>query len=174
MLSFNGTGLSRLAKTLIGVGLLAAVAGCQVRPLYSTPAGTEGKLASVAISEANDRVEQQVRNDLIFFFGGGSGEARNPTYRLDVDVSSSTIGVLNDVATDTNRSGRILVSANYSLADAATGEIVTAGKRSASAMVDFPTQEFAKLRAIRDGENRGARELAELIRADVAMALSRR
>jgi hypothetical protein len=33
MLLSNGTGFSRLGKTLAGILLLATVAGCQVRPL---------------------------------------------------------------------------------------------------------------------------------------------
>jgi LPS-assembly lipoprotein len=174
MLLSNGTGFSRLAKALAGVALLGVVAGCQVRPLYSTPSGTEGKLASVSISEASGRIEQQVRNELIFLFAGGAGEPQNAAYNLDITVTSGTLGVLNDVATDTMRAGRVIVYADYSLTRADTGETLESGKRSASAMVDFPTQEFAKLRAIRDAENRAAREVAELVRADVASALSRR
>ncbi len=72
------------------------------------------------------------------------------------------------------RAGRTTVSGTFTLVRVDTGETVTSGKRSAIALVDFPKQEFAKLRAIRDAENRAARELAELIRADVATALSRR
>jgi LPS-assembly lipoprotein len=174
MLLSDGTGLSRLAKVLAGVALIGALAGCQVRPLYSTPSGTEGKLASISLSEAGDRVEQQVRNDLIFLFAGGAGEAQNAVYHLEMDVTSKTVGVLNDVRTDTARSGRVTVTADYNLTKSDSGETIASGKRSAVAMVDFPSQEFAKLRAIRDAENRGARELAELIRADVASALARR
>lgn len=170
----NKTGLSRLAKTVAGIAILGVLTGCQVRPLYSTPSGAEGKLAAVSISEAGNRVEQQVRNELIFLFAGGAGEPQNAIYDLEITVSASTLGVLNDVSTDTMRAGRILVSADYNLTQSDSGETLASGKRSASAMVDFPTQEFAKLRAIRDAENRAARELAELIRADVATALGRR
>ena len=174
MLLSDGTGLSRLAKALAGVALIGMLAGCQVRPLYSTPGGTEGKLASISISEAGDRVEQQVRNDLIFLFAGGAGEPQNAVYHLEMDVTVRTVGVLNDVRDDIARSGRVTVTADYNLTRADSGETVASGKRSAVAMVDFPAQEFAKLRAVRDAENRGARELAELIRADVASALARR
>ena len=174
MLLSDGTGLSRLTKTLAGVALVGLLAGCQVRPLYSTPSGTEGKLASVSISEARHRVEQQVRNDLIFLFAGGAGEPRNAVYRLNMSVSSGTAGVLNDVRTEKASAGRVTVSATYTLTKPESGETIAAGTRSAVAMVDYPGQEFAKLRAIRDAENRGARELAELIRADIASALAKR
>lgn len=174
MLLSDGTGLSRFAKALASITILGLLAGCQVRPLYSTPSGTEGKLASVSISEADDRVEQQVRNDLIFLFAGGAGEPQTALYHLEINVTVRNIGVLIDVRTDTARAGRIVVSADYNLSKTDTGETVASGKRSSVALLDFPYQEFAKLRAVRDAENRAARELAELIRADVASALGRR
>lgn len=174
MLLSDGIGLPRLVKVLAGIALIGALAGCQVRPLYSTESGTEGKLASVSISEADDRVEQQVRNDLIFLFSGGAGETQSAAYHLEMDVSVKTVGVLNDVTTDIDRAGRVIVTADYNLTKSDSGETITSGKRSAVAVVDFSPQEFAKLRAKRDAENRGARELAELIRADVATALARR
>ena len=96
MLLSDGTGLSRLTKTLAGVALVGLLAGCPVRPLYSTPSGTEGKLASISISQARHRVEQQVRNDLIFFFAGGAGEPGNAVYHLDMKVSTAVAGVLTD------------------------------------------------------------------------------
>ncbi|MCR6501483.1 LPS assembly lipoprotein LptE [Shinella sp. CPCC 101442] len=174
MLLSDGTGLLRLAKLVAGIALVGALASCQVRPLYSTGAGTDTKLSAVAISQADDRVEQQVRNDLIFLFAGGAGEAQNAIYHLELNVSVRNIGVLIDVTDDISRAGRIVVSADYNLTKTETGETVTSGKRSSVALVDFPVQEFAKLRAVRDAENRAARELAELIRADVASALARR
>ncbi|MCQ4633850.1 hypothetical protein GB927_027705 [Shinella sp. CPCC 100929] len=174
MLLSDGTGLSRFAKALAGLAILGALAGCQVRPLYSTGSGTEGKLASVSISEANDRVEQKVRNDLIFLLAGGAGEPQNATYHLEMNVTVRNIGVLIDVADDIPRAGRIVVAADYNLVKTDSGETLASGKRSSVALVDFPVQEFAKLRAVRDAENRAARELAELIRADVAAALGRR
>ena len=174
MLLSDGTGFSSIAKALGGLAILGVLAGCQVRPLYSTTAGTEGKLASVSISEADDRVEQQVRNDLVFLFAGGAGEPQTARYHLELNVRVRNIGVLDDVVDDRARAGRIVVAADYNLVATETGETLESGKRSAVGLVDFPTQEFAKLRAVRDAENRAARELAELIRADVAAALGRR
>lgn len=174
MLLSDGNGLSRLAKLVTGIALVGALAGCQVRPLYSTGSGTDTKLAAVEISEADTRVEQQVRNDLVFLFAGGAGEPQSALYHLELNVSVRNIGVLDDVTTDIARAGRIVVSADYNLTKSDSGETLASGKRSSVALVDFPVQEFAKLRAVRDGENRAARELAELIRADVASALGRR
>ena len=177
MLLSDGARVLRPARVAGGLALLALVAltaGCQVRPLYSTSGDTEGKLASVSISEADDRVEQQVRNNLVFLFSGGAGEPQTAGYHLDLNVSTRNVDVLLDIRTDVPRAGRIVVSADYNLTRIDTGETIASGKRSSVAPVDFPNQEFAKLRAQRDADNRAARELAELIRADLAAALARR
>ncbi|WP_331372654.1 hypothetical protein [Sinorhizobium chiapasense] len=170
----------RSFSMLAGGLLLTALAGCQVRPLYSDgPTGsTSLALASIEISEADDRVEQEVRNALVFLTARGAGEPVNPQYHLALNVSHRTMGVLfdttdNDDDDDDAGAGRIVVKADYNLTRTATGETVRAGNRTAVALVDFPQQEFAKVRAVRDGENRAAKELAEIIGADIASALGR-
>lgn len=165
-----------MRKTLaIGAGLLSLslVTGCQIRPLYSEASGTAAAMQSVEFSEARSRVEQQVRNALIFHAGGGVGEAEAAKYKVTLSVTSSVVGALYDQASDTPAAGRIVVTGDYNLAYADTGQTIKSGKRTAVALVDFPTQEFAKTRAIRDGENRAARELAEILRAEIASALGR-
>lgn len=165
-----------MKKTLaIGAGLvfLSLLGGCQIRPLYSETSGVAEALKSVEFSEADSRVEQQVRNALIFHTGGGAGEPATPQYRVTLAVSSSVVGALYDQASDTPAAGRIVVTADYNLARADSGQTIKSGKRSAVALVDFPTQQFAKIRAIRDGEDRAARELAEILRAEIAAAIGR-
>jgi LPS-assembly lipoprotein len=92
---------------------------------------------------------------------------------LALNVTSEVMGVLYDQESDTAGAGRAIVRADYNLTRADTGETVRSGNRSAVALVDFPEQEFAKVRATRDAEKRAATELAEIIRADIAAALGR-
>jgi len=153
--------------------LLMVVGGCQVRPLYATDAGTEAALKSIIFSEADDRVELEVRNQLIFMTSGGAGEPANPEYDVQLTVVERNVGVLLDLSTDLPRAGRIVLKADFTLKRTATGEVLKTGHRSVVALVDFPGQEYAKIRATRDAENRAARELAELIRADLASWLGR-
>lgn len=153
----------------LSTGLLSA---CQVRPLYSETSGAPAALKSIGFSDASDRVTQEVRNRLIFLTSGGAGEAQNPEYEVQLDIKTRTIGVLIDATSDTARAGRVIVNAGYILKRAKTGEVLKAGHRSAVALVDYPAQEFAKLRAIRDAEDRAAREVAEFIRMDLAGALA--
>jgi LPS-assembly lipoprotein len=160
---------------LMALGALAVLVGCQVKPLYSDgPQGKPAKaLASIEISEADNRVEQEVRNALIFLTSGGAGEPANPEYKMALNVTSDVMGVLYDQESDTAGAGRVVVKADYNLTRADTGETVRSGNRSAVALVDFPEQEFAKVRAKIDAEKRASKELAEIIRADIAAALGR-
>lgn len=149
------------------------LSGCQVKPLYSTSSDVAASLGKIEFSEADDRVELEVRNNLIFLAAGGSGEPSAPVYTVDLNVKSRVIGVLLELSSDTARAGRVEVSAGYTLKRVADKAVLKTGHRSAVALVDFPGQEFARIRAIRDAENRAARELAELVRADLAAALGR-
>lgn len=170
------TGLAMAAA----LALLAA-AGCTVRPLYgdmtasTAPSGaTAARLASVGIEPEETRVGQEVRNHLIFLLGGGSGEPANPAYSLELRTSA-----VNSRAADVNTpkvtleptAGVMTVRSRYRLRDARSGEVISEGVRSMQAPYDIPAQEFAALRAIRDAENRAARELAELIRLVIAQEL---
>src|SRR5690606_10759510 len=114
---------------LLGLGGILLVAGCQVRPLHS--GGPQGKpaqaLASIQISDADDRVEQDVRNALVFLTSGGAGEPRAPVYHLALNVTSTTTGVLYDQESDTAGAGRVVVGADYNLTRTATGETVRSG-----------------------------------------------
>ncbi|MDI7863058.1 LPS assembly lipoprotein LptE [Rhizobiaceae bacterium n13] len=156
---------------LIACGTL--LAACQVHPLYSDTNEVQQSLGAIAYSDATTRVEQEVRNKLIFLTGGGAGEPAKADYEVDIKVTTKRIGVLLERASDTPMAGRVTVSADYTLRRASDGTVLKAGHRSAVALVDYPDQEFAKIRTIRDAENRAADELAELIRADLAMALGR-
>jgi len=167
----------RLKTRLGGAIALLAVAGflasCQVRPLYSDNAGVAEALGAIAFSEAHHRVEQEVRNHLIFLTSGGKGEPATPEYDVELHVGTGVSPVLLVDSSDTARAGQVTVTGDYVLRRHSDGQILKAGNRSSLALVDFPVQEFAKLRAIRDAENRAARELAELVRADIAAVLAR-
>jgi LPS-assembly lipoprotein len=167
----------RIRTGIAGAGLLAALlalAGCQVQPLYGANAsGGSVASAAISISPATSRVGQVVRNDLVFAFGQGSGEPANAAYRLDLTVSSAAIGVLPTGLQNDFSAGRLTATAVYKLVDTASGTLVHAGKRDAIALLDYPAQGYSNVRAVRDAENRAARELAALVRADVAASLAR-
>lgn len=130
-------------------------------------------MASVSFSNANSRVEQVVRNQLIFLTSGGAGEAEKPEYSVTFSAGSSVNKVLLIDSSDTARAAQVTVSGSYKLVRNSDQQVLKSGNRSATAIMDYSIQEFANVRAIRDAEDRAAKELAELIRADLAIALSR-
>jgi LPS-assembly lipoprotein len=163
----------RLVGLAAGLCAILALTGCQVKPLYATDSGTQQAMSSIDFSESDDRVELEVRNSLVFLAGGGASEPVNPQYDVDFNVTTRYIGVLLDLKDDLPRAGRVELRAEFTLKRHGTEEILRTGKRRAVALVDYPGQEFAKIRATRDAENRAARELAELMRADIASWLGR-
>lgn len=162
---------------IAGVASLVAVAGllsaCQVRPLYAVSTGVTQKLSEVSFSDVGTRVSQEVRNQLVFIAGRGAGETKTPKYNVVLSVTSGTGGVLYLPSSDTSAAGRTTVTASFTLKDIGTGKVIKSGSRSVTSLVDFPTQEFAKQRAILNSEDKAAREVAEMIAADIAAALSR-
>ena len=174
--------MSKFGRLAFGAAILVApalLASCTVRPLYAENGGVTEKLAAVGFSDASAadnaqrRVGQEVRNDLIFIAGRGAGEAKNPQYNVDLAVTSGTGGVLYLSSSDTSQAGRTTVTASYVLKRISDGKVIKAGSRSMVALVDFSRQEFSKQRAIRDSEDRAARQVAQFVGADIAAALSK-
>jgi LPS-assembly lipoprotein len=169
--------LARFAASAVICGLLA-LTGCQVRPLYATGPADTGVSAlrqSISVNEVTSRYAQEVRNHLIFAFNGGAGEPANAAYRLELGVTKRVTAVaVVTPATGESRgtAGSIILSSNYVLSDAVTGTQVSSGSREVSASFDSPRQQFAKLRAERDAEDRAARELAEAVKLAIAADLS--
>ncbi len=164
---------SRLSKLVVTLGAVAILSACQARPLYSEASGTGTKLAEIAFSQADDRVEQAVRNRLIFLTSGGEGETTAPQYQANLNVISSYSDILDDEDAVGLQPGRVIVSGTYTLTRISDGAVLKSGSRRSTSLLEVSRQEFAELRAVRDAEDRASRELAELIRADLAIALSR-
>ncbi|MCD2178496.1 LPS assembly lipoprotein LptE [Rhizobium sp. C1] len=153
--------------------VLASVLGlsaCQVQPLYGK-AGITGELASVGISEPTNRVEQSVRNQMIFLLSGGAGEPANPVYQLNLRVSSSNVNYLSQISSNLPQPGRVTLTATYTLTR--DGKLIKQGTQRMDAQLDYTSQQFAQIRAVRDAEDRAARELAEVLKLDIASALSK-
>lgn len=167
MLSFEVLGKGwkpRLLAATLGLGLLA---GCQAQPLYGSMSDQNH---SVTVSAAGSRLEQVVRNELVLGFGG---EQQNGAYLLDLTVTSSRTGLLPGGVDNEFSAARTTVTARYVLKSASTDETVKSGARFADAQLDLPSQKFAQERAKLEAQDRAARQVAALVRADVAAALAR-
>ncbi len=148
------------------------LSSCQVRPLYGNPE-TDRSLKSVLVDAPADRTAQIVRNQLVFLLSGGAGDPSNPAYQLKMNVTEDDTGVLLESSSDTAQAGRITLAADYTLIQS-DGQSLLSGKRRATALVDYSDQEFSKLRVILNARERAGRELAEMIRADIAATLARK
>jgi LPS-assembly lipoprotein len=164
----------RLRPALAALVLLAGVAGCtDIRPLYGTtgPAGAPSPVASalaaIQLQLVDTRVEQRLRNELIFAFTGGT-DPGPPTYRLDVRLTqtSAPVGVVR--LADTPAAFILQLTASYTLIEIGTGRTLTTGTSFANASYDFSAQRFANVRAQRDAENRAVNVIAQDMRSKVA------
>lgn len=159
-------------RAFVGAVLVSALglSACQVQPLYGK-SGLTGELASVGISEPTNRVEQSVRNQMIFLLSGGAGEPANPVYQLNLRVSSSNVNYLSQISSNLPQPGRVTLTATYTLTR--DGQLIKKGTQRMDAQLDYTSQQFAQIRAIRDAEDRAARELAEVLKLDIAASLAK-
>ncbi|MCB1423963.1 MAG: hypothetical protein KDJ69_16185 [Nitratireductor sp.] len=170
----------KLAGGLSAFALAALLQACQFQPLYSSDSGTVANssfaLSSLSVAEVDSRVEQQVRNHLIFLLSGGAAPL-NPSHEVRIRVSSNSRVLAARVKSGQssqigNTAGSVELTASYEIYDFASKEIVHRGSRFASAAYDKTSQSFASERAARDAENRAAREVAEQLRFAIASDLS--
>ena len=160
---------------------LAALAGCQVRPLYGEgPAASAAAAGSVipdmkriAVTTQTDRVAQELMNQLIFALRGGAA-LEDPAYRVDLIVATRKSELAIQVREEVPTANLITLTTTYTLTETASGAVLAAETLTTTASYDFSSQRFANLRAERDAENRAA-ELAALdIRTRIAAILATR
>lgn len=164
---------SRLDGRLRAAALLcvvAVLAGCNVRPLYGTvgPAGpAQEQLAAIDIEPAKERIEQVLRNELIYMFQRG-GEAAPVRYNLRTIVNLSKQSVAVEELSDVPAAYLVQMTTSFALTDIATGRTLLTGSTFANASYDFSNQRFANLRAAEEAEDRAAKVVADDIRTRIA------
>ena len=115
------------------------------------------------------RLAVEIRNALLFDFTGG-GSPAPPTHRLKIAISSTRSSIIVDIHTSRPDIENYGINATYSLTEIATGKIVVTGQTFARVSYDIPGQQqrFARLRGLRDAENRAAKVIADNIRSRLA------
>lgn len=119
---------------------------------------------SVLVEPVDERVAQRVRNALIEDLGA---PRRSDPLVLSLDVATTIDLSLTDVGVNRTTAGTAIVTTRYRLSDV-NGTLLREGRERAAADFDAPQQELARQRAIRDAENRAAREAANQIRLAIA------
>jgi LPS-assembly lipoprotein len=171
---------TRIVVRLLAVAVLAALtAGC-FQPMYAehsdgTP-GLRDKLLGVELPPVDKpnaspeaRIGVEIRNALAFkLYGSATGTA--PTHRLVLRFTTSRSSLIVDPNTGLPTSENLGIDAQYNLIDIASNKSVMTGTTFSRVTYDMPGsyQRFARTRAIRDGEDRAAQEIAENIQTRLA------
>ncbi|WP_421693133.1 LPS assembly lipoprotein LptE [Aestuariivirga sp.] len=157
----------RRASAILLLTAALALAGCGYRPLYgssSVDPGVAGQLASISIPEAENRVGQIIRNDLISSLQSGKGQDK---YILNLATTVNDTGVIQKKQPAVTRQA-ILITVNYDLVDRSTGTVLTKGTTFARAAYDVIREPFADLQAQTDAKERAAHEVSSDIRIRIA------
>ena len=154
------------------------LAGCQVQPLHSTAALSDGSalgstLASVEIADPKSRLDQLVRNELQFSLSGGTHPTGNSPYELTLITNKKVRSVgISDVDFGP-RAFFVDISSNYVLTDRRKAVPIAQGTEQATASYDRVDQEFTNVRSERDAEIRAAKATALRLRQAIAIALKK-
>jgi LPS-assembly lipoprotein len=155
------------AILLLAAALAPALAGCSYRPLYgstSESAGVATTLSSIAIPEAEDRVGQLIRNDLMSSMQAGKGQEK---YTLLLKPVVKRNGIIARKDPRITRDA-IMLTVTYELVDQSSGSIVYEGKTFSQASFDVIRQPFADLQAETNATERAVHEVSADIRTRLA------
>ena len=171
MLLSDNHSKTKIMTLALFLGLGLGLSACQVRPLYSSTTASgqslSTELSSVDIAEAKTRLEQEIRNSLVFAFTGG-GEPAAPAYKLSFDVKKSSDDLTIESGTGLATTTRVSLTANYQLIRLSDKTVTTKGSSFFTAEYARSTQRFANDRASLDAENRAAEQIAN----DIQLRLS--
>jgi LPS-assembly lipoprotein len=171
----------RLVRAAAALALAALTGGC-FQPLYGERSTLDGspvlrdQLSAVDILQIEApkgtdeaRLAVDIRDALLFDFTGG-GASAPPTHRLKISISSTRSSIIVDIQTSRPDIENYGINATYSLTEIATGKVVVTGQTFARVSYDIPGQQqrFARLRGLRDAENRAAKVIASNVMARLA------
>jgi LPS-assembly lipoprotein len=160
---------------------IAALAGGCFQPLYGEHSPTGGpvlrdQLSAVDVLQIEApkgsdeaRLAVEVRNALLYDFTGG-GVSAPPTHQLKISIYSTRATIIVDVNTSRPDIENYGLNATYTLTEIATKKVVVTGQTFARVSYDIPGQEqrFARIRGLRDAENRATKVIADNIRSRLA------
>lgn len=164
---------------LSGVALCGLwLASCQVQPLHSTAALSDGSsislaLASIEIADPKSRLDQLVRNELQFSLSGGTSPTGDLPFELTLNTKKKVRSAgISDVDFGP-RAFFIDISSDYVLTDRRKAVPIAQGTEEATASYDRVDQEFTNVRSERDAEIRAAKSTALRLRQALAIALQK-
>lgn len=171
--AFSRRGTGRRLATGIGLAvMLAAVGGCQVKPLYgevglAADEGVQARLASISVIGGGSRQLQQFVRELEFRLRGGAAPGTT-RYTLRYITNDRSAALAVPVTLDEPTAISVTMGVDFALLDSETNLTLLTGSSFATASYDYSSQRFANTRAAIDAQNRVARSVAQ----DVANRLA--
>lgn len=171
-------GASRGSRLMLAAALLAAAAagGC-LQPLYAentrAASGTSVKdaLKEIEVPEIKGLIGHYLRNELVFELDGGNEPDRSKRFTFQSQISESLEVVTVDYANGRADSAILVATADWTLKENGTGRVVSKGYNIVRTPYERSLQRFATVRAARDAQIRAAKNLATLIRGQIAADL---
>jgi LPS-assembly lipoprotein len=154
------------------LGLLLALAGCSLRPLYA--GGGAGPVAQalhgIQVAPIQGRAGWLVRTALEDRLGDGRGD---PVYRLEVELDDDItgFGIRSDNAVTRERR---TLRARYRLVDARVGTVLLDATAGSDAGIDVVSSEYATVAAEQTALERLSVAIADQIVSRIALYASRR
>ena len=162
----------RLLHLALSLALLA-VAGCAYRPLYAEQNGSAhvvDTLSRIEIAEAETRLGQIVRNDLISAMRPAGAEGGDGEYRLTLKADDKTQGMIANAQPSVTRRS-MLVTVEFELFKG--DKSVLTGTASSRTSFDVIREPFADMQAQKNALERVAHEVSGDIKLRLAAYLAR-
>jgi LPS-assembly lipoprotein len=173
MSSRNEPRLTGLSRRAFALAALLTLGGC-FEPMYGdrsiggTGTNLRNALRDVEVAPIEGRVGQELRNDIIFELGGGAGNPVGAPYRLHLTVATNSFSAILDPISGLGQNETLALDVVFRLKDVSNDKFVMTDKATARVTVDTTAQRYARMRAIRDAENKAAQIVSEHIRSRIA------
>lgn len=156
---------------------MAALAGGCLQPLYAentrsvTGGSIKDTLKEVEVPEIRGLIGHYLRNELVFELDGGGEPDRTKRLKFDTRIAESLEVVTVDYANGRADSAILVATATWTVTEIGSGKIVSQGTNIVRAPYERSSQRFSTVRAARDAQIRAAKNLATLIRGQMAADL---
>lgn len=167
---------SRLAMLAVVLGAAALAGGC-FQPLYAentrsvTGGSIKDTLKEVEVPEIKGLIGHYLRNELVFELDGGGEPDRTKRLKFDTRIAESIEVVTVDYQNGRADSAILVATATWTVTEIGSGKVVSKGTNVVRAPYERSSQRFATVRAARDAQVRAAKNLATLIRGQMAADL---
>lgn len=161
----------------LALGAAALTGGC-FQPLYAdytvskTGGSVKNALRGVEIPEIKGLMGHYLRNELVFELDGSGDPDAPRKLRLDAALNENIEVITVDYANGRADSAVLVVRADWKVTKIGGSEVVSSGTNVVRIPYERSTQRFATVRAARDAQIRAAKNLATLIRGQLAADLA--